>query len=97
MPVASGSWHCGWLRLREAGWATILIGADEAGKVFYWLSLAEEAGPVVAEGCITGSEELMQQIEAAEQVRLQFDDGPVFSVATDGGTGGTRWVRLMTL
>jgi hypothetical protein len=76
---------------------TVFIGADEAGRVFYWLSLAEEAGPVVAEGCITGSEELMQQIEAAEQVRLRFNDGPVFAVVTDGGTGGSRWVRLMTM
>ena len=25
------------------------------------------------------------------------DDGPVFAVVTDGGAGGTRWVRLMTL
>jgi hypothetical protein len=76
---------------------TIFIGQTEVGKVFYWLSLAEEAGSVVAEGCITGSEDLMQRIEAAEQVRLQFDDGPVFAVVTDGGAGGTRWVRLMTL
>jgi len=76
---------------------TIFIGATEAGQVFYWLSLAEEPGPVVAEGCITGSEALMQQIEESEQVRLQFDDGPVFGVLTDGGSGGSRWVRIMKL
>lgn len=76
---------------------TIFIGSTEVGKVFYWLSLEMAPGPVVAEGCITGSEELMQKVEAAEQVRLQFDDGPIFAVVTDGGAGGTRWVRLMSL
>ena len=76
---------------------TIFIGTNEVGQVFYWLSLAEEAGPIVAEGCITGSEDLMQRIERSEQVRLRFDDGPLFALVTDGGTGGTRWVRLMTL
>jgi hypothetical protein len=76
---------------------TIFIGSTEVGQVFYWLSMEEEPGPVVAQGCITGSEELMQRIEGAEQVRLQFDDGPVFAVITDGGTGGTRWVRLLSI
>ena len=76
---------------------TIFIGAEEAGKVFYWLSLEEEPGPVVAEGCITGSEELMQRIEAAPEARLQFDAGPIFNVVTDGGSGGSRWVRLLKL
>lgn len=76
---------------------TVLIGNTEVGKVFYWVSLEQEPGPVVAEGCITGTEELMLQIEAAEQVRLQFDDGPVFGVVTDGGNNGTRWVRLFKL
>lgn len=74
---------------------TIYIGAVEAGTVFYWLSLEEEPGPFVAEGCITGSEELMRRIDTAEQVRLRFDDGPVFAIVTDGGKDGSRWVRLM--
>ena len=73
---------------------TIFIANVETGRVFYWLTLIEEPGPLIAEGCITGSESLMLAIEAADRVTLQFHEGPMFSVTTDGGTGGSRWVRL---
>lgn len=75
----------------------IFIGDSEVGTVFYWLSISEEPGPLVAEGCISGSEEFMQKIERSEQVKLLLDDGPLFSLVTDGGTSGTRWVRLFRL
>jgi len=75
----------------------IFIENVEMDRVFYWLTLSEESGPLIAEGCITGSENLMRNIEAGERVVLQFDDGPSFSVMTDGGTGGSRWVRLYLL
>jgi outer membrane protein assembly factor BamB len=76
---------------------TVLIGDTEAGTVFYWLTLVEEPGSTIAEGCISGSEEFMQRIASAEQVKLRLDDGPTFSLVTDGGAGGSRWVRLFKL
>jgi hypothetical protein len=75
----------------------ILIGNAETDRVFYWLTLSDGPGTLVAEGCITGSEDLMRKIEVSERVVLQFDDGPSFSVMADGGTGGSRWVRLYLL
>jgi hypothetical protein len=75
----------------------IFIGGAEAGTVFYWLTMVEEPGPVIAEGCISGSEDFMQTIAASEQVRLQLDDGPTFALVTDGGATGSRWVRLFKL
>ena len=76
---------------------TIFIGESEAGKVFYWLTLAEEVGPLVAEGCISGTEEFMERIDKSQQVRLQLENGPAFSMITDGGASGSRWVRLFNL
>lgn len=73
---------------------TIFIADIETDRVFYWLSMVQDPGPLIAEGCITGSEKLMQAIEAAETVALQLHEGPVFALTTDGGTGGSRWVRL---
>ncbi|MDB5657310.1 MAG: hypothetical protein JWQ94_4923 [Tardiphaga sp.] len=75
----------------------IFIGKVGTDRVFYWLTLSDEPGTLVAEGCITGSEDLMRKIEVSEHVVLQFDDGPTFSVTTDGGTGGSRWVKLYTI
>lgn len=75
----------------------VYIGDAPIGEVFYWLSLDTEPGPVVAEGSISGSEEMMRQIQAAQQVRLVLHDGPVFSLVPDGGSSGTRWVRLFAL
>jgi hypothetical protein len=75
----------------------IFIGNLEIGTVFYWLSVDDEQSTVVAEGCITGTEDLMQRVENSEQVRLQLDDGPTFALVTDGGANGSRWVRLFAL
>jgi hypothetical protein len=76
---------------------TIFIGDTEAGKVFYWLTLTEEVGPLVAEGCISGSEEFMNRIARSQQVRLQLENGPTFALITDGGATGSRWVRLFKI
>lgn len=43
-----------------SGNGTITISGAEVGAVFYWLSILEEAGPVVAEGSISGSEEVSE-------------------------------------
>jgi hypothetical protein len=75
---------------------TIFIADIEAGSVFYWLTLQDQPGSLVAEGCITGSEELMKRIAQSRQVKLEFAGGAIFSLITDGGAGGTRWVRLFT-
>jgi hypothetical protein len=74
----------------------IFIADVEAGRVFYWLTLQDQPGALVAEGCITGSEELMKRVEQSCQVKLEFAGGAIFSLITDGGTGGTRWVRIFT-
>ena len=76
---------------------TIFFGDTKVGKVFYWLTLTEEIGPLVAEGCISGSEEFMDRIAKTQQVRLQLENGPIFSLVTDGGATGSRWVRLFKI
>ncbi|MGM4906874.1 hypothetical protein AB8B21_02565 [Tardiphaga sp. 866_E4_N2_1] len=76
---------------------TIFINDVEAGTVFYWLTLVEEPGSVIAEGCISASEEFMLQIAGSERVKLQLDDGPTFALEIEGGASGTRWIRLSKL
>jgi hypothetical protein len=63
--------------LNENG--TVFIGDLAVGRVFYWLTLQDEPGLFVAEGCITGSEDLMKRIESARQVKLEFEGGAIFS------------------
>ena len=53
----------------------VYIGDAPIGEVFYWLSLDTDPGPVVAEGSISGSEEMMRRIQAAQQVRLVLLQG----------------------
>jgi hypothetical protein len=76
---------------------TVFIDGVQAGTVFYWLTLVEEPGSIIAEGCISASEELMLRIAASEQVKLQLDDGPTFALEIEGGASGTRWIRLSKL
>ena len=38
----------------------IIDGRNE--KAFYWLTVSPEAGPVLAEGAISGTEQLMRRV-----------------------------------
>ncbi len=75
----------------------VFIDGVQAGTVFYWLTLVEEPGSVIAEGCISASEEFMLRIAASEQAKLQLDDGPTFGLEIEGGASGTRWIPLFKL
>jgi hypothetical protein len=78
-----------------SGNGIIIISGTEIGTVFYWLSVSEEVGPVVAEGSISGSEEIMLSISMAADAHIQLEDGPTFRVLCEGGTIGTRWIKTL--
>jgi hypothetical protein len=80
-----------------SGNGVVLIAGEEVGVVFYWLTMAEEPGPVVAEGSISSTEELMLQIYQAEEAQLRLEDGPIVRLVCEGGSSGTRWVKTMAI
>ncbi|XIA63425.1 hypothetical protein ACFIOY_30380 [Bradyrhizobium sp. TZ2] len=74
-----------------SGAGTIIIGGEEAGAVYYWLTIVPVAGPVVAEGSITGSEEFMRKVMNATGPQLVLQDGPVVTLQC----GRRRYGRSM--
>jgi hypothetical protein len=48
-----------------SGDGMIIIDGVETEAVYYWLTVSPEQGPVIAEGSITGSEQLMKQLKTA--------------------------------
>lgn len=80
-----------------SGNGVVLIAGEEVGVVFYWLTMADEPGPVVAEGSISSTEELMLRIYQAEEAQLRLEDGPVVRLVCEGGSSGTRWVKTVAI
>jgi hypothetical protein len=78
-----------------SGAGTIIIGGEEAGAVHYWLTIVPVAGPVVAEGFITGPEEFMRKVMNATGPKLVLQDGPVVTLQCEGGATGDRWVKAL--
>jgi hypothetical protein len=74
---------------------TIIIGGEEAGAVDYWLTVVPVAGPVVAEGSITGPEEFMRKVMNATGPKLVLQDGYVVTLQCEGGATGVRWVKAL--
>ena len=74
---------------------TIIIGGEEAGAVDYWLTVVPVAGPVVAEGSITGPEEFMRKVMNATCPKLVLQDGYVVTLQCEGGATGVRWVKAL--
>lgn len=78
-----------------SGVGTIIIGGEEAGAIYYWLTIVPVAGPVVAEGSITGPEEFMRKVMNATGPKLVLQDGHVVTLQCDGGATGVRWVKAL--
>jgi hypothetical protein len=71
------------------GNGTIVIEKVDRGVVEYWLA----GNPL--KGSISGEEKLMQEAKAAPLTKLRLNDGSVVTIAiADGGSGGTRWVKI---
>jgi hypothetical protein len=71
----------------------IIDGRNE--KVSYWLSVSPEAGPVVAEGSISGPKRLMRRVRKARRIKLALGDGPVVTLECHGGSGDVQWVKAL--
>lgn len=78
-----------------SGDGTIVIGGEEAGAVYYWLTIVPVAGPVVAEGSIIGPEQFMKKIMNATGLKLVLQDGYVVTLQFEGGATGIRWVKAL--
>jgi hypothetical protein len=76
-----------------SGDGMIIIDGQNVETVYYWLTVVPEAGPVIAEGSISGSEEVMRKIKHAKVAKLTLSDGPTVALQCHGGRNGTRWVR----
>jgi hypothetical protein len=71
----------------------IIDGRNE--KVSYWLTISPEAGPVLAEGSISGPEQLMRRVRKARKVKLALGDGPVVTLECEGGSGDVQWIKAL--
>ena len=81
--------------INTRGDGMIIIDGENVETVFYWLTIAPEPGPVVAEGSISGSEALLRKSKKAGEVKLALEDGPVVAIRFEGGHNGTRWVKAL--
>lgn len=78
-----------------SGDGMIIIDGVETETVYYWLTVSPEQGPVIAEGSITGSEQLMKQLKTAQAIKLMPFEGPSFNLKCEGGRKGVRWVKAV--
>ena len=78
-----------------SGDGMIVIDGEIVETVYYWLTVVPKAGRVIAEGSISGSEEVMKKIKYAKTTRLTLMDGPTVALRCLGGKNGTRWVKAM--
>jgi hypothetical protein len=62
-----------------SGDGTIIIEQAKLGAIYCWLSIVPVAGPVVAEGSITGPEEFMRMVMNATGSKLVPQDGYVLN------------------
>jgi hypothetical protein len=73
----------------------VLDGNGVEDVVFYWLTISDEPGKVVAEGSISGSEDLLRKVKKAERATLAPEDGPGLALKCFGGRNGVRWVKAL--
>ena len=78
-----------------SGDGMIIIDGRDVALVPYSLTLAPEAGPLIAEGSICGPEALMRQVKKANAVELALEEGPIVTISCEGGYGGVRWVKAL--
>ena len=73
----------------------VLDGNGVEDVVFYWLTTSDEPGKVVAEGSISGSEDLLRKVKKAQRATLAPEDGPPLALKCVGGRNGVRWVKAL--
>jgi hypothetical protein len=73
----------------------IILDGESVETVYYWLTMVSEPGPVIAEGSITGSEDVMKRIKRANAATLALADGPTVALRCHGGRSGVRWVKAV--
>lgn len=78
-----------------SGDGMIIIDGENVEVVYYWLTVVPKAGRVIAEGSISGSEEVMKKVRNATTAKLTLMDGPTVKLRCHGGRNGTRWVKAM--
>jgi hypothetical protein len=78
-----------------SGDGMIIIDGEDVGTIYYWLTVMPKAGPMIAEGSISGPEELMRKLRRTNEVKLALEDGPVVAIRCEGGRNGTRWVKAL--
>lgn len=78
-----------------SGNGMIVIDGEVVETVYYWLTVVPKAGPVIAEGSISGSEDVLKKIKIAKTAKLTLLDGPTVAIRCHGGKNGTRWVKAM--
>lgn len=78
-----------------SGDGMIIIDGQTVETVYYWLTVVPVAGPVIAEGSISGSEAVMRKIKNAKDAKMTLTDGPTVALRCHGGRNGTRWVKAM--
>src|SRR5881227_1265758 len=66
----------------------VLDGDGVEDDVFYSLTISDEPGKVVAEGSISGSEDLLRKVKKAQQATLALEDGPPLALKCVGGRKG---------
>jgi hypothetical protein len=73
----------------------ILDGSGVEDSVFYWLTISDEPGKLVAEGSITASEDLLRKVKKTKRATLALEDGPPLTLKCEGGRNGVRWVKAL--
>ena len=73
----------------------ILDGSTAEGTVFYWLTISDEPGKLIAEGSISAPEDLLRQVKKAQHATLSLEDGPPVVLKCRGGRDGVRWVKAL--
>jgi hypothetical protein len=74
----------------------LIFDGESIATVYYWLAVVPEPGTVIAEGSITGSEDLMRRVKKAASAKLALVDGPTVLLKCYGGRGGVRWVKALS-
>ena len=72
-----------------SGDGMIIIDGENVEIVYYWLTVVPNAGLVIAEGSISGSEEVMKKVKNAKTAKLMLVDGPTVALRCHGGRDGT--------
>jgi hypothetical protein len=63
-----------------SGDGMIILDGESIATVYYWLTVVPEPGAVIAEGSISGSEEVMRRIKKAGAAKLALVEGPTLTL-----------------